>query len=83
MSIICRYLAAQCLVRQGKWGEATEMLGEANSLQLECDVAGLWTAGYGFLSGVFQFVVYPHIVDLFARLASSSSASSPHLAGSL
>ncbi|KAI0067340.1 TPR-like protein [Artomyces pyxidatus] len=30
MSVVCRYLAAQCLVRQGKWSEATEMLGEAN-----------------------------------------------------
>lgn len=30
MSVACRYLAAQCLVRQGNWGEATEMLGEAN-----------------------------------------------------
>ncbi|TFY65559.1 hypothetical protein EVG20_g5530 [Dentipellis fragilis] len=30
MSVVCRYLAAQCLVRQGKWAEATEMLGEAN-----------------------------------------------------
>ncbi|EMD33975.1 hypothetical protein CERSUDRAFT_159330 [Gelatoporia subvermispora B] len=30
MSVACRYLAAQCQVRQGKWNEATEMLGEAN-----------------------------------------------------
>lgn len=30
MSVACRYLAAQCQVRQGKWAEATEMLGEAN-----------------------------------------------------
>jgi anaphase-promoting complex subunit 6 len=30
MSVACRYLAAQCLVRQGKWSEATEILGEAN-----------------------------------------------------
>ncbi|KAI9460370.1 TPR-like protein [Russula earlei] len=30
MSVVCRYLAAQCLVRQGKWADATEMLGEAN-----------------------------------------------------
>ena len=30
MSVACRYLAAQCLVRQGKWGDATEMLGEHN-----------------------------------------------------
>lgn len=30
MSVACRYLAAQCQVRQGKWTEATEMLGEAN-----------------------------------------------------
>ncbi|KZT07761.1 TPR-like protein [Laetiporus sulphureus 93-53] len=30
MSVACRYLAAQCQVRQGKWMEATEMLGEAN-----------------------------------------------------
>ncbi len=30
MSVACRYLAAQCQVRQGKWADATEMLGEAN-----------------------------------------------------
>ncbi|EJD43522.1 TPR-like protein [Auricularia subglabra TFB-10046 SS5] len=30
ISISCRYLAAQCQVRQGKWPEAMETLGEAN-----------------------------------------------------
>ncbi|KAH9928739.1 uncharacterized protein B0H18DRAFT_1000409 [Fomitopsis serialis] len=30
MSVACRYLCAQCQVRQGKWNEATEILGEAN-----------------------------------------------------
>ena len=30
VSVACRYLAAQCQVRQGKWAEATEMLGEVN-----------------------------------------------------
>ena len=30
MSVACRYLAAQCQIRQGKWPEASEMLGEAN-----------------------------------------------------
>nr|GAT60873.1 predicted protein [Mycena chlorophos] len=30
MSVACRYLAAQCQVRQGNWSDATEMLGEAN-----------------------------------------------------
>ncbi|KAG7088620.1 hypothetical protein E1B28_012593 [Marasmius oreades] len=30
MSVACRYLAAQCQVRQGSWAAATEMLGEAN-----------------------------------------------------
>ncbi|KZV78912.1 TPR-like protein [Exidia glandulosa HHB12029] len=30
ISISCRYLAAQCQVRQGKWPEALETLGEAN-----------------------------------------------------
>ncbi|KAI0078758.1 TPR-like protein [Panus rudis PR-1116 ss-1] len=30
MSVACRYLAAQCQMRQGKWRDATEMLGEAN-----------------------------------------------------
>lgn len=29
-SVACRYLAAQCQVRQGKWAEAAEMLGDAN-----------------------------------------------------
>lgn len=30
MSVACRYLAAQCQVRQGNWADALEMLGEAN-----------------------------------------------------
>ncbi len=30
VSVACRYLAAQCQVRQGRWAEATEMLGEIN-----------------------------------------------------
>lgn len=30
MSVACRYLAAQCQVRQGHWEDAIEMLGEAN-----------------------------------------------------
>ncbi|KAI3611049.1 cell division control protein 16 [Moniliophthora roreri] len=30
MSLACRYLAAQCQLRQGDWTGATEMLGEAN-----------------------------------------------------
>lgn len=30
MSVACRYLAAQCQMRQGKWADATEILGEAN-----------------------------------------------------
>lgn len=30
MSVACRYLAAQCQVRQGNWTDALEMLGEAN-----------------------------------------------------
>ncbi|KAL5503810.1 CUT9 [Sanghuangporus vaninii] len=30
LSVACRYLAAQCQIRQGKWAEATEMLGESN-----------------------------------------------------
>lgn len=30
MSVACRYLAAQCQMRQGKWTDATEMLGVAN-----------------------------------------------------
>ena len=30
LSISCRYLAGLCQIRQGKWAEATEMLGEAN-----------------------------------------------------
>ncbi|KIJ66721.1 hypothetical protein HYDPIDRAFT_174107 [Hydnomerulius pinastri MD-312] len=30
MSVACRYLAAQCQVRQGNWSEALEILGEAN-----------------------------------------------------
>lgn len=30
MSVACRHLAAQCQMRQGKWADATEMLGEAN-----------------------------------------------------
>ncbi|KAL9714369.1 anaphase-promoting complex subunit Cut9 [Leucoagaricus gongylophorus] len=30
MSVACRYLAAQCQMRQGNWSAALEMLGEAN-----------------------------------------------------
>ncbi|KAG8885545.1 anaphase promoting complex subunit cdc16 [Tulasnella sp. 332] len=30
MSVACRYLAAQCMVRSGKWTEAVETLGESN-----------------------------------------------------
>ncbi|EIW57715.1 TPR-like protein [Trametes versicolor FP-101664 SS1] len=30
MSVACRYLAAQCQMRQGKWSDALEMLGESN-----------------------------------------------------
>ncbi|KAL4062109.1 hypothetical protein V8B97DRAFT_2041620 [Scleroderma yunnanense] len=30
MSVACRYLAAQCQIRQGNWSDALEMLGEAN-----------------------------------------------------
>ncbi|KAH7907018.1 hypothetical protein BJ138DRAFT_1015194 [Hygrophoropsis aurantiaca] len=30
MSVACRYLAAQCQVRQGSWADATELLGESN-----------------------------------------------------
>lgn len=43
MSVACRYLAAQCQVRQGNWTEATEMLGEANPFRN---------------SGMFSQVVY-------------------------
>jgi anaphase-promoting complex subunit 6 len=40
MSVACRYLAAQCQVRQGKWAEATEMLGEANPFRGTCELLG-------------------------------------------
>ena len=30
LSLSCRYLAGLCQIRQGRWAEATEMLGEAN-----------------------------------------------------
>ena len=30
MSVACRYLAAQCQMRQGKWSDALEMLGESS-----------------------------------------------------
>ncbi|KAI0648950.1 TPR-like protein [Trametes meyenii] len=30
MSVACRYLGAQCQMRQGKWSDALEMLGESN-----------------------------------------------------
>ncbi|KAH7875088.1 TPR-like protein [Lentinula edodes] len=42
MSVACRYLAAQCQVRQGNWSDATEMLGEANPFRdLEQDRAAV------------------------------------------
>lgn len=34
MSVACRYLAAQCQVRQGNWSDALEILGEANPFRL-------------------------------------------------
>ncbi|KAG8959317.1 anaphase promoting complex subunit cdc16 [Tulasnella sp. 419] len=30
MSVACRYLAAQCMVRAGRWTDAIEILGESN-----------------------------------------------------
>ncbi|KAF9523572.1 hypothetical protein CPB83DRAFT_775294 [Crepidotus variabilis] len=33
MSVACRYLAALCQVRQGKWDDATEMLGDSNPFE--------------------------------------------------
>lgn len=45
MSVACRYLAAQCQMRQGKWTDAMEMLGEANPFRElgECGaVVGRW-----------------------------------------
>ncbi|KAG9017193.1 anaphase promoting complex subunit cdc16 [Tulasnella sp. 427] len=32
-SVSCRYLAAQCMVRSGRWADALEMLGESNPWQ--------------------------------------------------
>ena len=37
MSVACRYLAAQCQMRQGKWSDALEMLGESNPFRDECE----------------------------------------------
>ncbi|KAG6828887.1 hypothetical protein H0H92_006444 [Tricholoma furcatifolium] len=42
MSVACRYLAAQCLVRLGKWSQAMEMLGEANPFR---DSGMSWSSG--------------------------------------
>ncbi|KAI8445811.1 hypothetical protein BY996DRAFT_4649408 [Phakopsora pachyrhizi] len=33
-STACRYLAAQCMIRQGKWDEALEMVGEENPFRI-------------------------------------------------
>nr|VWO99768.1 ANK_REP_REGION domain-containing protein [Ganoderma boninense] len=35
MSVACRYLAAQCQMRQGKWSDALEILGESNPFRDE------------------------------------------------
>ena len=40
MSVACRYLAAQCQMRQGKWSDALEMLGESNPFR-ESNEGGL------------------------------------------
>ncbi|KAG0152511.1 hypothetical protein CROQUDRAFT_55876 [Cronartium quercuum f. sp. fusiforme G11] len=34
-STACRYLAAQCMIRQGKWEAAMEMVGDENPFRLE------------------------------------------------
>ena len=39
MSVACRYLAAQCQMRQGKWSDALEMLGESNPFRETTEVA--------------------------------------------
>ncbi|KAH9945212.1 TPR-like protein [Epithele typhae] len=40
MSVACRYLAAQCQMRQGKWSDALEMLGESNPFRTGVERGG-------------------------------------------
>lgn len=42
MSVACRYLAAQCQVRQGNWSDALEILGEANPFRHSGARLSLW-----------------------------------------
>ena len=37
MSVACRYLAAQCQFRLGRWADAKEMLGESNPFRGTCE----------------------------------------------
>ena len=56
MSLVCRYLAAQCQVRQGNWTDATEMLGEANPFR-ESSTILIYIYIYISFSTCFQVVV--------------------------
>jgi anaphase-promoting complex subunit 6 len=37
LSLACRYLAAQCMLRSGKWNEAMELIGEDNPFAGSCE----------------------------------------------
>lgn len=55
VSVACRYLAAQALIRQEKWGLAMEMLGEVNPfapLPATAEALGNSTSTQAALSGV-------------------------------
>jgi anaphase-promoting complex subunit 6 len=40
MSLACRYLAAQCMVRLGKWEEALDMVGRRGGISPEAEGKG-------------------------------------------
>jgi anaphase-promoting complex subunit 6 len=79
MSVACRYLAAQCMVRQGNWADATEMLGEANPFR----DSGRSGAAIPNVDGGIKVRVYCASVFSFFAYGRQVEASMCHLRGLL
>ncbi|KAF7312234.1 TPR-REGION domain-containing protein [Mycena indigotica] len=77
MSVACRYLAAQCQVRQGNWTGATEMLGEANPFRN----SGRSGPAIPNLDGGIK--VFPHSPAVSSSESIKIEASMCHLRGIL
>ena len=65
MSLACRYLAAQCQVRLGKWEEALEMVGRRGALGTD--------VGDGRSDGGIKVRLLASPVLIAANLGSRSS----------